>query len=100
MPTLGDAQAQPAAIIELDRIGYRQRGVEILTDVSWQLRRGERWAVLGPNGCGKTTMLRIACGYVWPSSGVVRRQGEELVDLRELRKSIGWVAHDLAAQIP
>lgn len=100
MPTLGDAQAKPAAIIEFDRVGYRQRGVEILTDVSWQLRRGERWAVLGPNGCGKTTMLRIACGYLWPSTGVVRRQGEELVDLRELRKSIGWVAHDLAAQIP
>jgi iron complex transport system ATP-binding protein len=96
----GDALAFPAAIIELDCVSYRQRGVDILTDVSWSIQRGERWAVLGPNGCGKTTMLRIACGYLWPTSGVVRRFGEELVDLRELRKAIGWVAHDLAPLIP
>ncbi len=87
-------------IFELDRVGYSQRGVVILTDVSWRLRRGEHWAVLGPNGSGKTTMLRIACGYVWPTAGAVRRLGEEFIDLRELRRSIGWVASDLVARIP
>jgi iron complex transport system ATP-binding protein len=45
-------------------------------------------------------MLRLACGYIWPTSGVVRRLGEELVDLGTLRRSIGWVATDLAPQIP
>lgn len=87
-------------IFELDHVGYRQQDTEILCDVSWQLRPGEHWAVLGPNGCGKTTLLRIACGYLWPSSGSVRRLGRELVDLRELRRSVGWVASDLGAQIP
>jgi iron complex transport system ATP-binding protein len=87
-------------LIELDGVGYQQQGVEILLDVSWSLERGERWALLGPNGCGKTTLLRIACGYLWPTSGVVRRLGEELVDLGELRRSIGWVATDLAPRIP
>jgi iron complex transport system ATP-binding protein len=56
--------------------------------------------MLGPNGSGKTTLLRIACGYLWPTSGMVRRLGEELVDLGELRRSIGWVSTDLAPQIP
>jgi iron complex transport system ATP-binding protein len=93
-----DAAAEP--LIELDRVGYRQQAAEILTDVSWTLRRGERWAVLGPNGCGKTTLLRIACGYVWPTSGVVRRLGEELMDLGALRRSIGWVTADLAPRVP
>jgi iron complex transport system ATP-binding protein len=90
----------PAPLIELDKVGYQQRGVDILIDVSWRLERGERWALLGPNGCGKTTLLRIACGYLWPTTGVVRRLGEELVDLGELRRSIGWVAADLAPRIP
>lgn len=87
-------------IIELDRVGYCQQGVDILVDVSWSVTPGQRWAVLGPNGCGKTTLLRIACGYAWPTSGVVRRLGQELIDLGELRRSIGWVAADLAPQIP
>jgi iron complex transport system ATP-binding protein len=87
-------------LIELDRVGYRQQAVDILLDVSWRLQRGARWAVLGPNGCGKTTLLRIACGYVWPTSGTVRRLGRELVDLGELRRSIGWVTADLAPRIP
>jgi iron complex transport system ATP-binding protein len=87
-------------LIELDRVGYRQGAVEILRDVTWRLDRGQHWAVLGPNGSGKTTLLRITCGYLWPSSGVVRRLGEELIDLSELRRSIGWVAGDLLASIP
>lgn len=90
----------PTPIIELDHVSYSQQRTRILDDVSWRLDAGQHWAVLGPNGCGKTTMLRIACGYIWPTSGVVRRLGEELVDLGELRRSIGWVAHDLAPRIP
>jgi iron complex transport system ATP-binding protein len=87
-------------LIELNRVGYRPGDAEILRDVSWRLDRGKHWAVLGPNGSGKTTLLRTACGYLWPTSGVVRRCGEELIDLGELRRSIGWVATDLAANIP
>jgi iron complex transport system ATP-binding protein len=90
----------PPPVIELDRVGYRQHSTEILVDVSWRLETGERWAVLGPNGCGKTTLVRIACGYAWPTSGVVRRKGQELLDLNELRRSVGWVTADLAARIP
>lgn len=87
-------------IVELQGVGYRQGAVDILADVDWRLERGQHWAVLGPNGSGKTTLLRIACGYIWPTSGVVRRLGQELVDLGELRRSIGWVASELIAQIP
>jgi iron complex transport system ATP-binding protein len=81
-----------SALIELDHVGYQQRGVDILRDVSWRIEPGQHWAVLGPNGSGKTTLLRIACGYIWPTSGMVRRLGEELVDLSQLRRSIGWVS--------
>ena len=87
-------------LIEVEHVGFRRQGTDILSDVSWRLDREKHWAVLGPNGCGKTTMLRIACGYLWPTSGVVRRLGEELIDLGELRRSIGWIAADMAPQIP
>src|SRR6187399_419866 len=87
-------------LIELDRVGYRQQDAEILADCSWTVDRGRHWAVLGPNGSGKTTLLRIACGYLWPTSGRVLRLGEELIDLGELRRSIGWISCGMIAEIP
>lgn len=87
-------------LFRCERIGYRQQNVDILADVDWRIERGEHWAVLGPNGCGKTTLLRIASGYLWPTSGRVLRLGKELVDLGKLRRSIGWVSSDLAQRIP
>jgi iron complex transport system ATP-binding protein len=94
------ARMNSEAIIELELVGYRQGETQILEDISWSLRHGDHWAVLGSNGSGKSTLLRIACGYLWPTSGRVLRLGEELVDLRTLRRQIGWIAHDLPAAIP
>jgi iron complex transport system ATP-binding protein len=87
-------------LICCERVGYKQRGEEILVDVNWQIERGQHWAVLGPNGSGKTTLLRIACGYLWPTSGRVLRLGQELIDLSELRRCIGWISSGLVAEIP
>src|SRR2546430_5312536 len=87
-------------LISCESVGYLQRGVVILADVDWRIERGQHWAVLGPNGSGKTTLLRIACGYLWPTSGRVLRLGEELIDLGELRRSIGWISSAMIADIP
>jgi iron complex transport system ATP-binding protein len=87
-------------LIACEHVGYRQQGVDILADINWRIEPGQHWAVLGPNGSGKTTLLKIACGYLWPTSGRVLRLGEELLDLIELRRSIGWISADLISQIP
>jgi molybdate transport system ATP-binding protein len=54
------ALAEP--VIELRNISVSYGGTPILRDVSWTVRAGERWAVLGPNGSGKTTLLSLICG--------------------------------------
>jgi iron complex transport system ATP-binding protein len=87
-------------LITCERVGYRQQSVDILADIDWRIERGQHWAVLGPNGSGKTTLLRILCGYLWPTSGRVLRLGQELVDLSELRRSIGWISSGMIAEIP
>lgn len=87
-------------LIMCQAVGYRQQGIDILTDINWRIERGQHWAVLGPNGSGKTTLLRIACGYLWPTSGRVLRLGKELIDLGELRRSIGWISTGMIADIP
>ena len=87
-------------LVELRGVSWSQVGRTLLSNVDWSIRSGERWAVLGPNGAGKSSLLRVACGYVWPTGGAVLRGGRELVDLQELRRSIGWVSQELARQIP
>ena len=49
-------------LIEIRRATVRYGRVTILRDVSWNVRRGESWAVLGPNGSGKTTLLSLITG--------------------------------------
>jgi iron complex transport system ATP-binding protein len=87
-------------LIACENVGYHQQGVDILSGIDWRIESGRHWAVLGPNGSGKTTLLRIVCGYLWPTSGRVLRLGRELIDLGELRKSIGWISSGMIADIP
>ncbi|MEQ8846410.1 ATP-binding cassette domain-containing protein [Botrimarina sp.] len=87
-------------LFELRDVGYRQGDADILSGVDWTLHEGEHWAVLGPNGCGKTTLMRLVCGFCWQTSGTVRRLGEELVDLTGLRRHTGWVAANLLGTVP
>lgn len=87
--------------LDLREVTYALNGTRILDTVSWRVEPGEHWAILGPNGAGKTTLLKITCGYLWPNAGgEVYRKGESLVDLGQLRRSIGWVTSTLADEIP
>ncbi|WP_246522754.1 ATP-binding cassette domain-containing protein [Gemmata palustris] len=58
----GGVGSSPPPIIELRNVTVAHAGHTILDRVSWTVRTGERWAVLGPNGSGKTTLLSLLCG--------------------------------------
>jgi NitT/TauT family transport system ATP-binding protein len=50
----------------------------VFQDFSWQVSRGEAWAVIGPSGCGKTTLLYLLAGLRFPSSGHVLIDGQPI----------------------
>jgi iron complex transport system ATP-binding protein len=87
--------------LRLAAIRFVRNGTTILDDVTLAVEQGQRWLLLGPNGCGKTTLLRIAALYEHPTSGTVDVLGERLgeTDVRLLRRRIGYVSAALAEQL-
>lgn len=65
-------------MIEINHISKRFGKTNVLTDVSAQLQPGCIYGLVGPNGCGKTTLMRCICGFVKPDEGFVR-VGEKVV---------------------
>jgi iron complex transport system ATP-binding protein len=88
-------------VLRLDRVTVVRGGTTVLRDVSWCVQDGERWALLGPNGSGKTTMVDLAAGYLFPSAGTVAVLGGVLgrVDVRALRARLGLTSADLSKQL-
>ena len=52
--------------VALDRIDLDRGGRAVLRDVSWRIRPGQRWLLIGGNGAGKTQLLKLISGAVWP----------------------------------
>ena len=66
----------------------------ILRGIDFVLRRGERMALLGANGVGKTTLLRLLAGLGRPSAGTICIEGlDSRYDAQQIRRLIGFVAH-------
>jgi molybdate transport system ATP-binding protein len=57
----------------LHAVSVRRGDKWVLRDVSWRLEPGERWALIGDNGAGKTQLLKLLSGAVWPTPGARRR---------------------------
>jgi len=53
-------------------------GAAIFDGFSWQVARGEAWAVIGASGCGKSTLLMLVAGLLQPKSGVALVDGQRL----------------------
>ncbi|MBW5448171.1 ATP-binding cassette domain-containing protein [Cohnella sp. CFH 77786] len=84
-------------MIHLERLTLRRGDKDILRGVDLHIGKGENWTLLGRNGCGKTTVLEMIAGYLFPTTGTVDVLGNRYgtVDLREVRKKIGYISPSL-----
>ncbi len=65
-------------------------------DVSLQIEGGEFFSLLGPSGCGKTTTLNIIGGFVYPTTGDVRINGEIMAEMPPYRRPVNTVFQNYA----
>jgi zinc transport system ATP-binding protein len=78
--------------VELEHVDFAYRpGQPVLTDVSLGVEPGEFVAIAGPNGGGKTTLVRLVLGLAAPTAGVVRLFGEP-AERFSRRATLGYVA--------
>lgn len=87
-----------APVIRLEGIRLVRDDAVVLDGIDWTVAPGERWVVLGPNGCGKTTLVRIASMWLHPSAGTVEVAGATLgrVDVRRHRTQVAVVSAAVA----
>ena len=71
---LGDASRAGRVVLEMESVRYAHEDSDepLLEDLDLVVERGERVALLGPNGTGKSTLMRLATGEVSPQRGLVR----------------------------
>lgn len=66
------------AVLSVEHLVKRFGGVKAADDISLALAAGEMLAVIGPNGCGKTTLFNLITGYLKPDSGRVMFDGQDV----------------------
>jgi len=86
----------------MSRVSVVRESAVLLSDIDWVIEEGQRWALLGPNGARKTTLLAIAAASLFPSKGSVELLGERFgeVDLGELRTRVGLCSAALGDRVP
>jgi ATP-binding cassette subfamily F protein uup len=71
--TLDDGARSGRMVAELHHVSHGFGGPPLIRDFSCRILRGDKVGIVGPNGCGKTTLLRLLLGGLEPDSGSVRR---------------------------
>ncbi|MDQ8192850.1 ATP-binding cassette domain-containing protein [Coraliomargarita sp. SDUM461004] len=89
-------------LLAVESLKVTRGDVDILKGINWRIQPGENWAILGANGCGKTTLLSAITAYRAPSSGEIHVVGETYgeSDWNEIRQQLGIVSSALSQRVP
>ncbi len=83
----------PDSAITLNRVSKRYGDTAALADVTLDVRRGEMFGLIGPDGAGKTTTIRVICGLLRADAGEVRVAGRDPVrDHRAVSERVGYLS--------
>jgi phospholipid/cholesterol/gamma-HCH transport system ATP-binding protein len=92
-------QAGPVVVFDHVSIAFEEN--QVLNDISFSVEPGETRIVLGPAGCGKSVLMKLANGLIRPDAGSIHVFGEDVTKMREedlypLRERVGMVFQESA----
>jgi branched-chain amino acid transport system ATP-binding protein len=88
----GSDSAVTEALLSVENVSLAFGGVRALTDVSFDVRKGEIRAIIGPNGAGKTSMLNVINGFYHPQDGRITFKGRTRSRMRPYEAARGGIA--------
>ncbi len=81
------------AALQLDRVTKRYGALTAVSDVSFDVQPGEMFGLIGPDGAGKTTTIRLLCGLLHADGGLVRVLGHDPVrEHAAVTRSVGYLS--------
>jgi len=80
------------ALVEINSVDFSYNGDTVLEDIELDVRQGDFMAMIGPNGGGKTTLLKLMLGLLTPDAGTIRVNGDSP---RKASSCIGYVPQDV-----
>lgn len=78
-------------MIKIENISKQFGKLKALQNLNLELNKGECIALIGPNGCGKTTLIKSILGMVLPNEGAIYFNGKNIKNDNEYRKHIGYM---------
>jgi len=78
-------------LIQLEKISKQFGKLKALDQISVSCNKGECIALIGPNGCGKTTLIKCILGMVVPDSGTITINGQNVIKDWKYRSQIGYM---------
>jgi putative spermidine/putrescine transport system ATP-binding protein len=95
-PTMQHSTQQLDVVVGLTNLRKEYGEFVAVDSLSLEVRRGELLCLLGPSGCGKTTTLRMIAGFIEPTGGSIRIEGNEVSQLPPYRRDTGMVFQNYA----
>ncbi len=103
MPLPADASPAPTPLFELDRATVIRGGVRVLRELTLRIPLGQHTVILGPNGCGKSTFIKLIHRELYPlareGDAPVKVFGQRRWNVAELRTRLGVVTSDLTRDL-
>src|SRR5947209_4381963 len=85
-----------SAVVRIEGVSKSFGDVLALCDASLQIHRGEILTLLGPSGGGKTTLLNLVAGFLWPDSGSIHIDGRPVTDVPPYKREVGVLFQNYA----
>lgn len=83
-------------VLELQGLSKSFGALNVVKDVSLDVRPGEFVSLLGPSGCGKTTTLRMIAGFIAPNEGRIILGGKDITEVPSYRRDVGLLFQSYA----